>query len=201
MDAPTRAAAMRDAFRDGVIATRSVGGQARRKPAGQARSRPGALTLAAERKRRVADAVAQPRTPVTRDRFWFKTVHRRPPVRRRALDEAARQEYAERDYELEQSIGGLKVAIGHIRDEIARDVYNRGKRVDYRHAAKGSKAFNPYGRRISHAPEVRFDSAEREARARIRELNDEARAVREERKSIADVMKHGETSRSLSQAA
>jgi hypothetical protein len=165
--------------------------------AGQARTRRARfagqyrLNLAAERQRRIADAKHQPRTPVTRQRFWFKAI-RRKPVRRRPLDAEARRYYEERDYELEQSVDGLKIAIGHIRDELASDVYDQGKKVDYRHAMKGRAAFTPTGRRVTGRIDAGSRAAETAARERIRELNDELRQVREERKSITEVMRYGE---------
>lgn len=149
------------------------------------------LNLAAERQRRILDAKAQPRTPVTRRQFWYKA-EKRKPVRRRPIDAESRQYYQERDYELEQSIDGLKVAIGTIRDELARDVYDQGRKVDYRHAMKGRAAYTPTGRRVTGRIDAGSRAAETAARARIKDLNDELRSAREERKSVAEIMRYGE---------
>ena len=166
-------------------------GMARRKPAGQARSR-GGLSIPQERERRVVDARLQPRTPVTRQRFFFKPFHRPPPPRRRPLDEETRREYEQRYIDLGYGLEGAAHAISRLRGEIDSDVYDRGNYVDYRHHAKGKKAFTPTGRRVTHRPEVGFDTAIKAAKARLRELTADYRAQKRELAEINDVLKYGE---------
>ena len=179
---------------DGAVGTArrlAPSGQARRKPAGQARSR-GGLTIPQERERRVVDARLQPRTPVTRQRFFFKPFHRPPPPRRRPLDEETRREYEQRYIDLGYGLEGAAHAISRLRGEIDSDVYDRGNYVDYRHHAKGKKAFTPTGRRVTHRPEVGFDTAIKAAKARLRELTADYRAQRREQKEIDDILRYGE---------
>jgi hypothetical protein len=164
---------------------------AARAVAGRARSR-GGSGLAEERARRIADAAAQPRTPVTHERFFFKTLHRTPRPKRRPLDEESRRYYEDRYSDLGYGIDALKTTIYGLRKEIEQDKYDRGGKVDYRHYAKGKKAFTPTGRRIKLRPELAFDTAQRAADKRLRELNAELRVARAEQKEIDDVMRHGE---------
>lgn len=147
-------------------------------------------TLRSERTRRITDALHQPRT-ANKARF-ARVPFKRAPTRRRPLDAEGRQYYEERYDNLGHSIAGIEAAIDHLRDQLASDVHDQGKRVDYRHAAKGRKAFSPTGKRFHGRPALAFDSAEREARGTIRDLRAEMRDVQRERAEITDIFRHGE---------
>jgi hypothetical protein len=119
------------------------------------------------------------------------TRHAQVKTRRVYLDEDDFREYQDHYLELEAEILGSQAEVDHIRDELASDVYDRGGKVDYRHHAKGRKAYTPTGRRVTHRPEIAFDTAEREARGRIAAARERIRDAKAELAEIDATMRRG----------
>jgi hypothetical protein len=149
------------------------------------------LNLAAERARRVIDAKAQPRTPVTRHQFWFKSI-KRTAVRRRPIDSESREYYQEKDYELEQDQVGIRAEITSLTADLSRDKYDRGGAVSKASIRRQNvKARDVYGHRYTDR-EVTNTSLYRQMRAKLTELRADLRDATAKRTEIRDVMRYGE---------
>lgn len=83
-------------------------------------------------------------------------------------------------FQLEAQMVGAQAMIDQLQNELSTDRYDRGRFVDYRHAAKGRKAYSPTGKRFRGRPAIAFDSAEREARERLHAYRAELRRARAE---------------------
>lgn len=107
------------------------------------------------------------------------------------LDDADRRDYEDRYLELEARAIGVQAAIDDLRDRLSTDEFDRGNKVDYRHHAKGRKAYTVSGRHVTHRPALAFDTAYREAEARLRTLRAEQRLVKHELRETDAVLSRG----------
>ena len=121
--------------------------------------------------------------------------HAQAPTRRSYLDEQDLREYQDHFLELEAEVTGLNEQIGHIQDEVARDRYDQGRAVDYRHFHKGRKAFTPTGRRVRAPGAIEGGGGYRDqltdAQNRVRAAKARLRDVKDELAEVNGILRRG----------